>query len=82
MLQLEEIIPDTSRLFVGDTVPDLYYHDTYVKNIRPVYAVALPKTHDEVKALVQFAIEKDLVIIARGAGTGVAGGTARFREMN
>lgn len=73
MLQLEEIIPDTSRLFVGDTVPDLYYHDTYVKNIRPVYAVALPKTHDEVKALVQFAIEKDLVIIARGAGTGVAG---------
>ncbi|GEK89847.1 glycolate oxidase [Alkalibacterium putridalgicola] len=73
MLQLEEIITDTSRLFVGDAVPDLYFHDTYVKNIKPVYAVALPKTHDEVKALVQFAIEKDLVIIARGAGTGVAG---------
>lgn len=73
MLHLEEIIKDTSRLFVGDAVPDLYYHDTYVKNINPVYAVALPKTHDEVKALVQFAVEKDLVIIARGAGTGVAG---------
>lgn len=73
MLQLKEIINDTSRLFVGDAVPDLYYHDTYVKNIKPVYAVALPKAHDEIKALVQFAIEKDLVIIARGAGTGVAG---------
>ncbi|MDZ7836358.1 MAG: FAD-dependent oxidoreductase [Alkalibacterium sp.] len=54
-------------------MPEDYYHDTYVKNIQPVSAVALPKTHEEVKALVRFAIEKDLVMIARGAGTGVAG---------
>ncbi|GEK91122.1 FAD-binding oxidoreductase [Alkalibacterium kapii] len=73
MLQLKEIIQDASRLFVGDAVPDQYYQDTYVKNIKPVYAVALPKTHKEVQELVRFANEKDLVIIARGAGTGVAG---------
>ncbi len=73
MLHIEDIISDPSRLFIGESVPELYYHDTYVKNIKPVYGVALPKTHDEVKALVQYAIEKDLVIIARGAGTGVAG---------
>ena len=73
MLHIEDIISDPSRLFIGESVPELYYHDTYVKNIKPVYGVALPKTHDEVKALVQYAIEKDLVIIARGVGTGVAG---------
>lgn len=73
MSQLENIITDVSRLFIGEAVPDFYYHDTYVKNIKPVYAVALPKSHEEVKALVRFAIEKDLVIIARGAGSGVAG---------
>ncbi|WP_423190221.1 FAD-binding oxidoreductase [Alkalibacterium sp. f15] len=73
MQYLEKIKIDSSRLFMGDAVPEIYYHDTYVKNIKPVYAVALPKTHDEVKALVHYAVEKDLVIIARGAGTGVAG---------
>ncbi|MFO8069994.1 MAG: FAD-binding oxidoreductase [Alkalibacterium sp.] len=73
MLHLEEIISNSERLFVGRDIPEYYYRDTYVKNIKPVYAVALPKTHEEVKALVQFAIEKDLVMLARGAGTGVAG---------
>jgi len=73
MHYLEEIISDSSRLFTGSDIPEDYYHDTYVKNIKPVFAVALPKTHDEVKALIRFAIEKDLVMIVRGAGTGVAG---------
>lgn len=33
----------------------------------------MPKTHEEVVAIVQFAKEKKLTLIARGAGTGVAG---------
>ncbi len=73
MLDLTDIISDPSRLFIGETVPENYYHDTYVKNIKPVYAVALPKTQEEIIKLVDFAIEKDLHILARGAGTGVAG---------
>ncbi|TVP92678.1 FAD-binding oxidoreductase [Alkalibacterium sp.] len=73
MTQLTTIIPDKLRLFIGDDVPQNYYEDTYVKHIKPVYAVALPVTHEEVQALVQFAIEEDLKILARGAGTGVAG---------
>jgi glycolate oxidase len=73
MTTLDSIITDSTRLFIGDAVPETYYKDTYVKNIKPVHAVALPVTHEEVQALVQFAIEKDLKILARGAGTGVAG---------
>ncbi|GAB2499863.1 FAD-binding oxidoreductase [Alkalibacterium psychrotolerans] len=73
MTQLSTIILDSLRLFIGEKVPQTYYEDTYVKNIKPVHAVALPVTKDEVQALVQFAIEEDLKILARGAGTGVAG---------
>lgn len=73
MSHIEDIISDNTRLFVGQDVPEHYYHDTYVKNIKPVYAVALPKTHEEITDLVTFAIEKNRKILARGAGTGVAG---------
>lgn len=73
MVQLEEIITDDNRLYIGDAVPDEYLSDQYVKEVPAVYAVALPKTHDEVVELVNFAQEKELTIIARGAGTGVAG---------
>jgi len=73
MTQLEEIIVDKKRLFIGDDVPEDYLEDPYYEEIDPIYAVALPETHDEIVALVQFAKEEDLKIIARGAGTGVAG---------
>ncbi|SDK70544.1 FAD-binding oxidoreductase [Alkalibacterium thalassium] len=73
MTTLDSIITDSTRLYIGNAVPETYYKDTYVKNIKPVHAVALPVTHEEVQALVQFAIDKDLKILARGAGTGVAG---------
>lgn len=72
-MKIENIINDDSRLFIGDLVPDKYTEDQYIGDIKPVYAVALPKTHEEVLELVKFAIDKDLKIIARGAGTGVAG---------
>lgn len=74
MLRLEEIIVDENRLFIEENVPAEYLSDQYVKETKPVYAVALPKTHDEVVALVKYAKQKDLIIIARGSGTGVAGG--------
>lgn len=47
--------------------------DYYVKDIPAVHAVALPKIHQEVMELVKYANANDLLIIARGAGTGVAG---------
>lgn len=73
MLKLQEIILDTDRLFIGEAVPEVYLTDYYVKDIPAVHAVALPKTHQEVMELVKYANANDLLIIARGAGTGVAG---------
>lgn len=70
---LKNIISDSQRLFVGKDVPSEYLHDQYVGDLKPLYAVALPLTHDEVVGLVEFAIAEDLKIIVRGAGTGVAG---------
>lgn len=73
MVRLKEIITDDKRLYIGDGVPEEYLSDQYVKEVPAVYAVALPKTHEEVVDLVKFAKDQDLTIIARGAGTGVAG---------
>ncbi|MFD1607471.1 FAD-binding oxidoreductase [Oceanobacillus luteolus] len=73
MKQLQEIIQDKDRLFFGDEVPEIYQTDHFVKQVEKVYAVALPLTAKEVVKLVNYAIEKDLTIIARGGGTGVAG---------
>ena len=72
-MELQEIIKEKGRLFMGEEVPDEYLTDPYIEEIPDVYAVALPTRHKEVVELVKFAKEKELTIIARGAGTGVAG---------
>src|SRR5699024_2723678 len=66
-------IKEKDRLFIGEEVPKEYLTDPYIEKIPDVYAVALPIRHEEVVELVKFAKEKQLTIIARGAGTGVAG---------
>ncbi|RDW21289.1 FAD-binding oxidoreductase [Oceanobacillus arenosus] len=72
-MSLQTIINDPERLLQGDQISDVYKKDTYVADVAEVQAVALAKTTDEVVMLVNYAIEQDLKIIARGAGTGVAG---------
>ena len=79
MIHIQEIIQDKSRLFLGEDVPEAYMMDQYIQNIPKIYGVALPVNHDEVVALVKYANQEDLVIIARGAGTGVAGGQVPIR---
>lgn len=74
MTNLKDIIQDEKRLFIGDEVPEDYLDDQYIKNINPVHAVALPTSHSEVVELVKYANQENLIIIPRGAGTGVAGG--------
>lgn len=73
ILELEKIIPDKNRLFIGADIPEEYRTDIYVENVPAPYAVALVKTKKEIINLVKFANEKDIKIITRGAGTGVAG---------
>lgn len=75
-MSLKEIIADSTRIFEGKDVPEKYLFDEYVGHAKSVYGVALPKTKAEVIALVKFAIQENLAIIARGAGTGLSGATA------
>ena len=72
-MHIKNIITDQKRLFLRENVPKEYLIDPYLGNPKPVYALALPKNHDEVVGLIKWAIDKDLKIIVRGAGTGVAG---------
>ncbi|MFD1848629.1 FAD-binding oxidoreductase [Oceanobacillus bengalensis] len=72
-MQLQNIIQEKERLFFGSEVPEVYETDLFVKGVAKVHAVVLPETTEEVVALVHYANEKELSIIARGGGTGVAG---------
>lgn len=72
-MKIQDIIKDNSRLFIGDSIPEQYTIDQYMGTLKPLHAVALPKTHEEIVKLVEYAIQEDLKILARGAGTGVAG---------
>lgn len=73
---LDKIIKDKSRIFTAEEIPIEYLQDDYVGRSAGAHAVALPTTHEEVVALVQYANEKDLSIIAKGANTGLSGATA------
>src|SRR5690625_7496518 len=72
-IMLKEITNDSEQHFTNDKKREAYKKDTYVENIPDIHAVGLAKTTKEVKNLVNYAIENELKIIARGAGTGVAG---------
>lgn len=76
MQQLKNMIPDEERLFIGDQIPEDYLYDEYVEETGGLFAVALPKTKEEIIHLVKFANQANLSIITRGAGTGLSGATA------
>ncbi|MCK9471320.1 MAG: FAD-binding oxidoreductase [Bacilli bacterium] len=70
---MNNIIKNSSRLFIGEDIPTEYLSDVYVKDVKRPYAVALPTKKSEVVEIVKYANEHNKVIIARGASTGVAG---------
>lgn len=72
-MELNEIIKDSDRLYMSDAIPESYHVDSYVEEVAKVGAVALANTAKEVEDLVAYAIDNDMVIIARGSGTSVAG---------
>ena len=68
---------DLKGFFKGELLFDdlsraLYSTDASIFQIQPIGAVA-PRDEAEVQALVRFAADNKLPLIARGAGTGVAG---------
>lgn len=76
---LTDIIQDNERVYIGEAIPDLYRYDEYIGTADNIYGVALPKTKEELIALVKFAKQENLPIIARGAGTGLSGATTPIK---
>jgi FAD/FMN-containing dehydrogenase len=68
---------DLRREFRGDLRVDpvscaLYATDASLFQIEPL-AVAMPRDEDDLRTLIRYAHERSIPVIARGAGTGLAG---------
>lgn len=62
------------RVLSGDAAERAYDCDAYTVHRRHPSFVALPKSTDEVQAVVQLCLEEGLPFTPRGAGTGLSGG--------
>ena len=60
------------EILFDDLARALYSTDASIFQIRPI-GVAVPRDEEDVQALVRYAHEHEVPLIARGAGTGVAG---------
>src|ERR1700730_8498613 len=68
---------DLQGFFKGEILFDdlaraLYSTDASIFQVQPL-GVAVPRDEEDVQALVRYAHANDVPLIARGAGTGVAG---------
>lgn len=72
---LQEDLSDSfeGELRTDDATRALYSTDASLYQILPA-AVAFPKTTNDVSVLAQYASENNIALIARGSGTGLAGG--------
>ena len=77
-MHLEDIINDNNRLFMEDRISEEYKTDYFYHTVADMHAVALPINTDEVIGLVKYAVQKDIPIVVRGAGTGVTGAQVPF----
>ena len=68
-------VTDPARVWTGDAIAKEYYHDEM-----PEYGVFPPELYvevlnrEEVSAIMKYAYENNIPVVARGAGTGLAGG--------
>jgi len=68
-------VTDPARVWVGEAIASEYYHDEM-----PEYGVFPPELYvevlnkEEVSAIMKYAYENNIPVVARGAGTGLAGG--------
>jgi len=77
-MHLSEIIKDKNRFYLEDRIPKEYKSDHFYHTVAHIHAVALPAETEEVIGLVKYAIQKDIPIVVRGAGTGVTGAQVPF----
>ena len=73
-------VTDPARVYEKERIQEEYYHDEM-----PEYGVYPPDvlvevlTKEEVSAIMRYAYENNIPVVARGAGTGLAGGaTAKY----
>lgn len=68
-------VTDPARVWVGEAIAQEYYHDEM-----PEYGVFPPELYvevlnkEEVSAIMKYAWANNIPVVARGAGTGLAGG--------
>jgi FAD/FMN-containing dehydrogenase/Fe-S oxidoreductase len=72
-----QLADDLKGVFKGDLLVDdvsraLYSTDASIFQIKPL-GVVVPRDEDDVRTLVRYAAEHQIPLIARGAGSGVAG---------
>src|SRR5262249_61705171 len=60
------------EILFDDLSRAMYSTDASIFQIRPL-GVVVPRDEEDVQGLVRYAAEKAIPLIARGAGTGVAG---------
>src|SRR5262245_50968034 len=60
------------ELHFDDVTRSLYSTDASIFQVKPA-GVVVPRDEEDVQALVRYASEAQVPLIARGAGTGVAG---------
>lgn len=75
--QRERIRDDLQGLFKGELLFDdlscaLYSNDASIFEVRPA-GIVVPRDEEDVQALVRYAVENQVPLVARGAGTGLAG---------
>ncbi len=68
-------VTDPSRVWVGEDIAKEYFHDEM-----PEYGIFPPELYvevlskEEVSAIMKYAYERNIPVVARGSGTGLAGG--------
>src|SRR4030042_5048165 len=75
--QPKEIADELSQLIKGDCLPDIFSRvvfstDASIYQIIPLCVVA-PKDAEDVAAVVKYAAQNNIPVVARGAGSGLAG---------
>jgi anaerobic glycerol-3-phosphate dehydrogenase C subunit len=75
--QPQEIANELSRLIKGECFPDIFTRvafstDASIYQIVPI-CIVVPKSTEDIAAVVQYAYQNDIPVVARGAGSGLGG---------
>jgi len=73
--ELSTLLGDSEKVLMGLPARMTYDADSYTVERAIPSAIVFPETTDEVQRLVRWCVRKGIAYVARGAGTGLSGGT-------